>query len=140
MAPLTASLLLFGVRILGDRSIPLIHALGTLALVYAVVLFVGLLICSQLGWGFGFENFPLDVLKCLAVGAVVTLAFWAIETLLIDGINMVPHVRLFMLPIIYLTTKACWREVKWRESLLANGLAVLAAGAAVFFMAGRVAT
>lgn len=36
--------ILFGIKILGDRSIPLIHALGTLAVVYAIALFVGLLI------------------------------------------------------------------------------------------------
>ncbi len=135
----TESFLLFGLKILGDRSISPIQGLGALIIVYTVALFVGLLICSQLRWGFGFTSFPLDIVKCLGIGAVVILAAYFISAVLIP-LTTVRHIMLFMFPIIYLSTKACWWDLKWQESLLSNALAVLASGTVLFFIAERVAT
>jgi len=139
MADSTTFFMLLGVKEFGDRSISPIQGLGALIIVYTVALFVGLLICSQLRWGFGFENLALDSLKCLIVGVVVILSAFFINGVLIP-LTTVPHIMLFMFPIIYLATKACWREVKWQENLLANGMAVLAACVALFFVAQRVVT
>lgn len=54
--------------------------------------FVGLLICSYAGFGFGFGDLASDALKCVALGAISVLLFHGLISLSPPGVLIVPLV------------------------------------------------
>jgi len=81
-----------------------------LVVTVAVGMFLGLLICSHVGIGFGFTDLRKDILKCVLV-SIVTVAAGAGLLTLAGSLRV-----LLPLPVIwYIVVKLCWLELEKAE-------------------------
>jgi hypothetical protein len=87
--------------------------------------FIGLLICSYAGLGFGFEDLKWEVVKCLALGAVTVLSAYGL-------LSLAPVYHLLAITIILMIVciKLFWPDVEGVEILIVGFSAVSAAGIA----------
>lgn len=99
----------------------LVFAILVLILANAAGTFAGLLLCSYLGLGFGFGDLKYDVLKCLALAAIVlvpasALLCWAPH----------PGVILPFLIVWFIVMKLLWLDLEKAE-IVVTGLVALSA-------------
>lgn len=83
--------------------------------------FVGLLICSYAGLGFGFEDLKWEVFRCLAVGAITVLSGHVLVSLSAGLILVVPL-------LMVICIKVFWPEVAGVEIMIVGFSAMSAAG------------
>jgi len=87
----------------------------------AVGTFIGLLICSYAGLGFGFEDLRWEVLRCLAVCTITVLSGYGLA-LLSPGLVLIAPL------VMGVCMKLAWPDIAGGEMVIAGFSAVSAAG------------
>lgn len=95
--------------------------------------FVGLLICSYTGLGFGFGDLTSDALKCAALGAIIVLLAYGLISLFHTAFVLAP-----MPIVIGVCIKLFWLELTGIEMLIVGFSSLcgtsMAAGIASYWM------
>jgi len=83
--------------------------------------FIGLLICSYAGLGFGFEDLRWEVLRCLALGTIAVLSAY--------GLGSVSPGLVLIVPLVMaVCIKLFWPEIAGVEILIVGFSVISAAG------------
>ena len=106
--------------------------LVSLILAAAAGTFLGLLLCSSLGLGFGFEDLKIDVAKCVVLAAVVVLQAAGLLALAKNVYVVAPT------PVVWwIGIKLCWHDIENPEIFL-TGAVALSTTAALGLFAWRI--
>jgi hypothetical protein len=83
--------------------------------------FVGLLICSYAGLGFGFEDLKWEVIKCLATGTIAVLSAYVLG-------SFSPGLVLIVPLVMAVCVKLFWPEIAGVEILIVGFSVISAVG------------
>jgi hypothetical protein len=75
--------------------------------------FIGLLICAYSGLGFGFGDLKWDIIKCLALGAIVVLLGYGLIAMF-----SAPQILLVMPVVMLVCIKLLWTDLEGVEIVI----------------------